>query len=325
MAEILIEAQGLTKYYGDFLAIRDVSFQVRRGEIVGFLGPNGSGKTTTMRILTGYLPPSAGTARIAGYDVVAQSLSARRCLGYMPETVPLYTDMTVEAYLAFMGRLRGVEGERLRRRLDQVVDLCKLGDYRDTHIGKLSKGYRQRVGLAQAILHEPEVLILDEPTIGIDPIQVVETRQLIKDLGREHTILLSTHILAEASMVCGRVLIIHEGALVAEDTPESLARRLQAGERVEVQVKGPPAEVLTALRALPGVVEVVREGEGEVCTYRVDARRGADLREQIARTVVERGWGLRRLTPVAMSLEEVFLRLTAGEEAGPAGRPGTRT
>lgn len=314
MPETMIEARGLTKFYGNFLAIEDVTFRVRAGEIVGFLGPNGSGKTTTMRILTGYMPPSSGTALIAGYDVVSQSLEARRHIGYMPETVPLYTEMSVEDYLEFMGRLRGMDRERLRRRISQVVDLCQLGDYRYTLIGKLSKGYRQRVGLAQAILHEPEVLILDEPTIGIDPIQVVETRQLIKDLGRDHTILLSTHILPEVSMVCQRVLIIHEGVLVAEDTPANLAGRLQVTERLELQVKGPPSEVMNALRALPGVTEVTRQGSGEVCDYVVESRRGADLRSQVARAIVERGWGLLKLNPVSLSLEEIFLRLTVAED-----------
>jgi|FaiFalDrversion3_1042247.scaffolds.fasta_scaffold00953_4 ABC-2 type transport system ATP-binding protein len=310
----MVEVQNLTKYYGSLLAIEGVSFTVRKGDILGFLGPNGSGKTTTMRIATGYIPPTSGTVRIAGYDIQTQSLEARRRIGYMPETVPLYTDMTVEDYLEFMGTIRGMPRQRLRRRIDEVIDIVKIHEYRSTHIGKLSKGYRQRTGLAQAILHEPEVLILDEPTIGIDPIQVVETRQLIKELGREHTIVLSTHILPEVSMVCNRVVIIHEGKVVAEDTPANLAERLKGTERIEVEVRGPPKEVMTLLRGFKGVMDVRRIGEGEPATYVVESRRGADLREQIAQAIVAKGWGLLKLNPVAISLEEIFLRLTLQEE-----------
>ena len=316
MAEVMIEASNLTKYYANFLAIEDLSFQVHKGEIVGFLGPNGSGKTTTMRILTGYMPPSSGSASIAGHDVLSHSLEARREIGYLPETVPLYTDMVVQDYLAYMGRLRGMGKIHLSRRIDEVIEAVRIGEYRDTLVGKLSKGYRQRVGLAQAILHEPQVLILDEPTIGIDPIQVVETRQLIKELGQEHTLLLSTHILSEVSTVCQRVLIIHDGALVAEDTPANLAQRLQAADRVEVEVRGPTSKVVKALRDIPGVTDV-RSGEAEEQQlYTVEARHGADVRQKIAEVVVNSGWSLLRLTPVSMSLEEVFLRLTTGDKDG---------
>jgi ABC-2 type transport system ATP-binding protein len=314
MAEVMIEARDLTKYYGDFLAIEHVSFQVHKGEIVGFLGPNGSGKTTTMRILTGYMPPSSGSAQIAGHDVLSESLEARRQIGYLPETVPLYTDMVVEDYLAYMGRLRGMEQPRLGQRIDQVIELVRVEQYRNALVGKLSKGFRQRLGLAQAILHEPQVLIMDEPTIGIDPIQVVETRQLIRDLGREHTLLLSTHILAEVSVVCQRVLIIHEGNLVAEDTPDNLAQRLQATDRVEAEVRGPVAQVTSAFRAINGVTDVRSTGAGDAHTYTVESRDSVNVREEMARVVVNHGWGLLRLTPTSMSLEEVFLRLTSGEE-----------
>ncbi|MBI2936036.1 MAG: ATP-binding cassette domain-containing protein [Chloroflexi bacterium] len=311
----MIGVENLTKYYGDFLAIEDISFNVRKGEIVGFLGPNGSGKTTTMRILTGFMPPSSGTAAIAGYDMLSDSLEARRHIGYLPETVPLYTDMTVEDYLAFMGAIRGMDANRLQKRIGAVVDTCKLGIYRSTLIGKLSKGYRQRVGIAQSILHEPDVLILDEPTIGIDPIQVVETRQLIKDLGADHTVLLSTHILPEVSMVCQRVLIIHEGVIVAEDTPANLAQRLRAAERIELDIRGPTAEVTTALRNFPSVTNVRRlEGE-DFSTYQVEFRGGPDPRDALARMIVDKGWGLLKLNPLMMSLEEIFLRLTVTEEA----------
>lgn len=310
----MVEVQDLTKYYGNFMAIEGVSFTVRKGDILGFLGPNGSGKTTTMRIATGYLPPTSGTVRIAGYDIQTQSLEARRRIGYMPETVPLYTDMTVEDYLEFMGTIRGVPRKRLQQRINEVIDIVRIHEYRSTHIGKLSKGYRQRTGLAQAILHEPEVLILDEPTIGIDPIQVVETRHLIRELGKEHTILLSTHILPEVSMVCNRVVIIHEGRVVAEDTPANLAERLKGTERIELEVRGPAKEVMPLLRGLRGVTEVRRVGEGESGTYIVESRRGADLREQIAQAIVSKGWGLLKLNPASLSLEEVFLRLTVKEE-----------
>ncbi len=314
MADVMIEARDLTKYYGDFLAIEDITFQVEKGEIVGFLGPNGSGKTTTMRILTGYMPPSSGSAQIAGQDVLTSSLEARQQIGYLPETVPLYTDMPVGDYLSYMGKLRGLEQPRLGRRIDEVIDLVHVAHYRDTLISKLSKGYRQRVGLAQAILHEPQVLILDEPTIGIDPIQVVETRQLIKDLGREHTLLLSSHILHEVSTVCQRVLIIHEGTLVAEDSPANLAERLQATDRVEAEVRGPSREIVKAIGAIAGVADVRATGSGDARVYTVESAHGASVREEIANVVVQNSWGLLRLTPISMSLEEIFLRLTSESE-----------
>ena len=218
-APMMIQASGLTHFYGPHLAIQDVSFGVEKGEILGFLGPNGAGKTTTMRILTGYMPPTRGKVLLDGFDVVEQSLQARRKIGYLPETVPLYTDMTVSGYLKYMGTLRGMPPRNIKRRVSEVVDICRLGDYHKTIIGKLSKGFRQRVGVAQAIIHEPEVLVLDEPTIGIDPIQVVETRRLIQDLGKAQTVVLSSHILPEVSMICQRVMIIHEGNIVAGGHP----------------------------------------------------------------------------------------------------------
>ncbi len=313
-SEVMIEAEELTKYYGSFLAVENINFTVNRGEIVGFLGPNGSGKTTTMRILTGYMPPSTGVARIAGANVTSESLEARRHIGYLPETVPLYTDMPVDEYLGYMGALRGMTKPRIRQRTDEVISMVRLEEYRSSLIGKLSKGYRQRVGLAQAILHEPDVLILDEPTIGIDPIQVVETREVIRDLGREHTILLSTHILAEVSLLCQRVLIIHDGALVAEDAPDQLARRLRGTERLELEVRGPVEEVTTALREVPGVTNVRNSKTGDHYSYMVDARHGAELTEDVARLIIQRDWGLLRLSPTVMSLEEIFLQLTTGEE-----------
>ncbi|MSQ40447.1 MAG: ATP-binding cassette domain-containing protein [Dehalococcoidia bacterium] len=310
----MIEADNLTKYYGSLLGIQGLSFQMERGEVLGFLGPNGAGKTTAMRILTGFMPPTSGSARIAGYDVNTQSLEARRHIGYLPETVPLYTEMTVTDYLTYMGTLRGMASKQMAHRIAEVIGVCHLEEYRLTYISKLSKGFRQRVGIAQAILHEPDVLILDEPTIGIDPIQVVETRQLIKGLGGNHTVILSSHILPEVSMVCDRVLIIHEGRVVAIDTPANLSAHLRSTQRIEAEVRGPSAEVMPLLRELNGVQDVRRQGDGLVATYVIEARPGADLREPIATLVVQRGWGLLRLQSVEMSLEEIFLRLTTSEE-----------
>ena len=310
---VMIEAEHLTKYYGSFLGIEDVSFQVEQGEILGFLGPNGAGKTTAMRILTGFMPPSSGTASIAGYDVTSQSLEARKHIGYLPETVPLYTDMTVADYLGYMGTLRGMQRQQIATRIPEVIGICRLDEYRASHISKLSKGYRQRVGIAQAILHEPDVLILDEPTIGIDPIQVVETRQLIRGLGGDHTVVLSSHILPEVSIVCDRIIIIHEGRVVAIDTPANLSEHLQNTQRVEVDIRGPSPEVMPALRGLQGVQDVRRQGDDQVSSYVIEVRRGGDLREQVAALVAEQGWGLLRLQAVEMSLEEIFLRLTTSE------------
>ncbi len=311
----MVEVKNLTKYYGNFLAIENVSFEVKKGEIVGFLGPNGAGKTTTMRIITGFLPPSSGTAAVAGYDLVDKSRQARAHIGYLPETVPLYTDMTVEGYLSFMGTIRGMNPKRIKARIADVIDSCRLGDYRKSDIGKLSKGFRQRVGIAQAVLHEPDVLILDEPTIGIDPIQVVETRALIKDLAGTHTVILSTHILPEVSMLCSRVLIINEGLIVAEDTPKELANRLQGVERLEVEIQGPKTEVMGVLEKIRGVLEVTCSPNGsDQNVYKIQARRGLDLRPTVSRAVISNGWSLLNLQLVSMSLEEIFLKLTTSEE-----------
>ena len=311
----VIDVKGLTKYYGSFPAVEDVTFQVGKGEILGFLGPNGAGKTTTMRILTGFMPPTSGSVEVVGYDVVDKSLEVRRLIGYLPETVPLYTDMPVSSYLNYMGTLRGMEPKRIQRRIDDVIEICRLEDYRKSLIGKLSKGFRQRVGIAQAILHEPQVLIMDEPTIGIDPIQVVETRKLIKDLGEEHTIVLSSHILPEVSMLCKRVLIIHEGQIVAEDSPVNLADRLQGVERIQVEVRGPQAQITEAFRSVRGVTSVNRVSfEGDRHTYVVEAGRGLDLRTTISRVVIGNNWGLLTIQLVGMSLEEIFLKLTTSED-----------
>jgi ABC-2 type transport system ATP-binding protein len=304
----MIEVEGLTKRYGRFTAIENLSFNVERGEIVGFLGPNGAGKTTTMRVLTGYLPPTEGTARIAGHDIFTDSLEARRHIGYMPETVPLYPEMTVRGYLHFMAEIRGVQDRQTA--VEEAMRLCHVQDRARDVIGTLSKGYRQRVGLAQALLHRPDVLILDEPTIGLDPRQIIEVRELIRELGRERTILLSSHVLPEVSQVCTRVLIIHRGHIVAEDTPRGLTARLQKAAHLVVEVARPTPELLPALQALPGVLQVDRSGDGR---YEVLSAPEQDVRAAVAEAVVHGGWGLLELRPVAMSLEEIFLQLTQEE------------
>ena len=310
----MIQVTGLTHYYGPHPAIQDVNFGVRRGEILGFLGPNGAGKTTTMRILTGYMPPTRGKVTVDGYDIVEKSLEVRRKIGYLPETVPLYTDMTVTNYLRYMGTLRGMAPRAIKRRINDVIDVCRLEQYRKTFIGKLSKGFRQRVGIAQAIIHEPEVLVLDEPTIGIDPIQVVETRKLIQDLGKEQTVVLSSHILPEVSAICERVLIINEGRIVAEDTPSNLADRLQGMERMEIEIGGTVAEVLPVLRSVEGITDVSHRRSEDREIYTIQIRRGLDLRDEISRAVISSGWSLLSMQSVGMSLEDIFLRLTTHED-----------
>ncbi|MSQ15847.1 MAG: ATP-binding cassette domain-containing protein [Dehalococcoidia bacterium] len=312
----MIEVEHLSKYYGNFMAIEDISFKVEKGEILGFLGPNGAGKTTTMRILTGYMPPTSGTARIAGYDIFFDSLKARREIGYLPESNPLYGDMSVRALLEFFGKLRGLDKKYLKRRISEVIEKMRLEEYAETDINKMSKGFRQRVGVAQAILHEPAVLILDEPTIGIDPVQVVETRQIIKELGKEHTIILSTHILPEVSMVCQKVIIVNEGHLIAADRPENLSIGISGQDKIKAVVRGPMREVAAALRDLNGVETVDYESTGVDGTARfnVSARINRDIREDLSKLIVNRGWGLLEMQPVGLSLEDVFVKLTTKEE-----------
>ena len=306
----MIEVFNLTKRYGRHTAVDGISFRVNKGEILGFLGPNGAGKTTTMRILTCYLPATSGTARVAGFDVFDQPLEVKRRVGYIPETPPLYPDMSVDAFLDFCAKIKGVpKGER-RARIDDAVGKCRVGDVRRTLIGRLSKGYRQRVGLAQAILANPEVLILDEPTAGLDPKQIIETRELIKGLGGDHTIILSTHILPEVSMTCGRVVIINKGRVVAEDTPDNLTHRLSGAATLRVEVRGDAALAESALRAVPGVLAVRAPGEG---VFEVEASAGADVRAEVARAVIASGVDLVGLTQAGMSLEEIFLHLTTTE------------
>ena len=267
-----------------------------------------------MRIITGFMPPTRGSVTLDGYDVVEKSLEARRRIGYLPETVPLYPEMTVRSYLKYMGTLRGMRPKAINGRIDDVVDVCHLEDYRKTIIGKLSKGFRQRVGIAQAIIHEPEVLVLDEPTIGIDPIQVVETRRLIEDLGKSQTVVLSSHILPEVSMICQRVLIINEGRIVADDTPQNLAQNLQGVERLEVEVGGPSAQVLPALRNIKGVNGVAHRVVGDQQIYAIQVQSGHDLRDEISRAIISSGWSLLSMRSLDMSLEDVFLKLTTHED-----------
>jgi ABC-2 type transport system ATP-binding protein len=312
----MIKVEGLTKRYGPTTAVNNISFEVNRGEIVGFLGPNGAGKTTTMRILTGFLPPTTGRASVAGYDVMEHPLEVKKRIGYLPETPPLYPEMEVVEYLDFVARLKGILSADVARRVDAVLERCSIGHVRNKLIGHLSRGYRQRVGLAQALIHGPDVLILDEPTAGLDPKQIIDVRKLIHALRLEHTIILSTHILPEVSGTCSRVLIINEGRLEASDTPENLTARLQGHESLWVDVDGPAADVEQALSAVPGVNRVVREdGHGQRTTWQVETGKDPAIRSHIARAVVERGWGLYEIRPIGLSLEDVFLKLTAKEEA----------
>jgi len=305
----MIEVQDLAKWYGTTEALRQVSFSVQKGEILGFLGPNGAGKTTTMRILTGYMPPSSGTARVAGYDVFYDSIEVRKRIGYLPETVPLYPEMTVWDYLDFCARLRGVTEPDAA--IERVMEMTGIGERADWLIGKLSKGYRQRVGIAQALVHNPEVLILDEPTIGLDPKQIIEIRNLIKSLAGDHTIILSTHILPEVSQTCSRVLIINDGTIVAEDTPERLSARVRGAEHIHLQVAHPAPEIPAELEKVQGVLGVRVKTNG---VYEIETNLGTDRRAEIAAMVVQRGWGLLELRPLSLSLEEVFLKLTTTEE-----------
>jgi ABC-2 type transport system ATP-binding protein len=310
----MIEVENLTKRYGRHTAVDGISFKVMKGEILGFLGPNGAGKTTTMRILTCYLPPTEGTARVAGYDVFEQPLDVKRRVGYIPETPPLYPDLDVQEFLEFCARIKGVPASTRKARIEETVEKCRVGDVRGKLIGRLSKGYRQRVGLAQAILHNPEVLILDEPTAGLDPKQIIETRDLIRSLGGEHTIILSTHILPEVSMTCGRVVIINKGKVVAEDTPDNLTHRLRGSASLRLEVRGAADAVGEALRAVPGVAAVrERPAAAGTAVFELDPEAGREIRPELARAVVARGFDLLSLQQMGMSLEDIFLHLTTTE------------
>jgi ABC-2 type transport system ATP-binding protein len=312
----VIEVQHLTKHYGRVTAVDDVTFRVERGEILGFLGPNGAGKTTTMRILTGYMPASAGRAVVAGYDIFEQPLEAKRRIGYLPESPPLYPEMTVREYLTFVAKIRGIAPAERRQRVEAAMERTRVADMADRHCGKLSKGYRQRVGLAQAIMHNPDVLVLDEPTAGLDPKQILETRDLIKGLGGSHTVILSTHILPEVAQTCQRVVIINKGRVVAVDSPDNLTARLKGAETMYVQVDSGAADPRPALEAVPGVTRVrVADARDGVKGFEVESERGRDVRRELAKAVVAAGWGLLELRPLRMSLEEIFLHLTTEENA----------
>ena len=308
----MIEVQNITKRYGDFTAIDRVTFTVDKGEVLAFLGPNGAGKTTTMRILTCFMPATEGVARVAGFDCFDQPIEVKRRIGYLPEHPPLYQELTVTEYLTFVGRIKGMGAEDLRSGLDRVMERLALGDVRHRLIANLSRGYQQRVGLAQALLHDPPVLILDEPTLGLDPKQIIEIRELIKSLAGSHTVILSTHILPEATAVCQRVVIINNGRIVAVDSPEGLSARLRQSEKVRVTVKTPPADLANRFRALPGILSVFEPTESGA--YLLEYELGQDRRDKLARFVVDNGWGLLELKTVSMTLEDVFLRLTQHEE-----------
>jgi ABC-2 type transport system ATP-binding protein len=320
----MIDVQNITKRYGHHTAIDRVSFSVAKGEVLAFLGPNGAGKTTTMRILTCFMPATEGTARVAGFDCADQPLEVKRRIGYLPETPPVYQELTVTEYLTFVGRLRGMTGRDLTSALDQSIGRLELGNVRGRLIGNLSRGYRQRVGLAQALLHDPPVLILDEPTVGLDPKQIIEIRELIKSLAGSHTVILSTHILPEATAVCQRVVIISGGRIVAEDTPEQLSARLRHSEKIAITLKTPPANCEEQLRTLAGILNVFPGAT--IGSFLIECGLGQDLREDIARFVVSNHWGLLELRTVSMTLEDVFLQLTREEEglpdqAAPLGSP----
>jgi len=311
----MIKVENLTKRYAGLTALNNVSFEVNRGEIVGFLGPNGAGKSTTMRILTGFIPASSGRAEVAGLDVFEDSLEVRRHIGYMPENNPLYVDMRVSEYLKFRAKLKDVPRADRKDRIQEVLQMCGLTDVRNRVIGHLSKGYRQRVGMADALLAEPDLLILDEPTIGLDPVQIRQVRQLIKDLGKRHTILLSSHILPEVEMTCNRVIIIHRGRILASDTPDNLVKTLHAGGLVRVEVRAPGAEVQVKLRSVDGVESVeVEAGNDGFVRVTIQPKAGADPREAIFKVVAANGWTLRELSRTRTTLEDIFVQITSEED-----------
>jgi ABC-2 type transport system ATP-binding protein len=313
----LIEVENLTKAYGAVTAVDHISFTVNKGEILGFLGPNGAGKTTTMRILTAFMPATSGTVRVAGFDVFNDSLEVRRRIGYLPEAPPVYPDMSVESYLDFVARIKNVPSERRAERITDALQKTNLVDKRHELIKRLSRGYKQRVGIAQALVHDPEVIILDEPTVGLDPKQIIEVRHLIKSLAGSHTIILSTHILPEVSMTCDRVVIINKGKVAAVDTPQNLTSQLKGGQKILLEVQAPEKPLQDLLAQIPGItraqIEPPHAGGHAVAT--VEVAPGQDLRSQIAARVVEKGWPLYELRGVSLSLEEIFLELTTDDAA----------
>lgn len=316
----MIKVEGLTKRYARTVAVDNISFEVEKGQIVGFLGPNGAGKTTTMRVLTCFLPPTAGKVTVAGFDVQENPMEVKKRIGYLPETPPLYPEMEVVEYLRFVGKLKGIASAQLRSRVDEVMQRCAVADVRDKLIGKLSKGYRQRVGLAQAIIHNPDVLILDEPTSGLDPKQIIETRELIRSLAGDHTIILSTHILSEVEHSCERVIIISQGKLAAIDSVANLTNRLRGSEAVALEVDAAggrpnPTEVQQRLETVSGVSRVMmKDSRNGRLVFEIESLQGRQIRADLARTVVNSGWNLNELRSVGLSLEDIFLQLTAAEQ-----------
>ncbi len=312
----MIQVADVTKRYGRKTAVKNISFEVDRGEIVGFLGPNGAGKTTTMRILTGFLPPTSGTVRVGGFDVRKNPIDVKRRIGYLPEQPPLYPEMVVGDYLRFVARIKGIGSKDIARRIDCALDRTASGPVRDILIGKLSKGFRQRVGLAQALIHNPEVLVLDEPTSGLDPKQIIEVRSLIRSLAGEHTIILSTHILPEVSDTCNRVIIINDGRIEASDTPENLRAQLQGANTLLVDIEGPAEQVRDRIADEPGVRQVDREdGRDGRAVWRIEVGKDPQIPRRLANAVVTSGWGLYSMQPVGLSLEDIFLKLTSDEQA----------
>jgi ABC-2 type transport system ATP-binding protein len=310
----MIEVEHVTKFYGPVPAVADLSFQVGQGEVVGFLGPNGAGKTTTMKILTCFLPPTSGQARIDGLDVSRDSLEVRKKIGYLPENNPLYSEMTVEGFLSFAAQAKGIPSRNAKTATGKVADDCGLEPVRGRIIGHLSKGFRQRVGLAQALLNDPPVLILDEPTIGLDPAQVIEIRQLIKSLGRERTILLSSHILPEISQVCQKVIILNQGRIVATDTVSSLTAQLQSSRKIRLTVRGPREAILPTLAAINGILRI--EPKDDEGAYELEMQKELDVRADISRAVVQQGWDLLEMRGQELSLEEIFVQLVTEEPSG---------
>ncbi len=315
----MIEVQGLTKYYGNVRAVDDISFTVEKGEILGFLGPNAAGKTTTMRIITGYMPASAGSVRVAGFDVFTNDLEVKKRIGYLPENPPLYMDMQVIEYLRFVAAIKGVNRKSIESEVKRVADKLSISSVLFKRIGTLSKGYKQRVGFAQAILNDPPVFLLDEPTIGLDPKQIIEVRELIKSFSHDHTVILSTHILPEVSMTCNRVIIINEGKLVAVDTPENLTARLKGSESIHLEVEGPVDDIMNTLKQIPSVTAVSvaparAAKKANISGYIIETDFGSDVRKDLSHSIVTKGWGLLEMKTESLSLEDIFLKLTTKEE-----------
>ena len=312
----MITVENLTKRYATKTAIEGVAFDVKQGEILGFLGPNGAGKTTTMRIITGYMPASDGSVTVDGFDVFDKPLDVRRRIGYLPENPPLYLEMTVIGYLRFVAKIKGVPKAQIGSEVARVMDRVNITDVKERIIAKLSKGYKQRVGIAQSLLNDPPVLILDEPTIGLDPKQIHEVRELIKDLAGKHTVVLSTHILPEVEQTCHRVIIINRGKIVAVDTPQNLRSQLQGGERISIEVQGPASDILSKVKAMPGVLDIRKTDDANGHhTFQVEGELRKDIRNDLARMIVQNGWGLYELHSATMTLEDIFLELTTAEES----------